>query len=180
MVVMDTLTQYAVQYGLQAVVALCIFAVGAMASRWAGNFTRQSLERYAQVRRDRPKAEIRLEGRRVVRSEVSNDWASRLQWKISRNGQIVGTAPARADMMYEHADQTPGSYEVVLEMWKYETFKAKDHGRFPCRLTAYEFSGGTRANARVPSAATRGWATPRGTHEDQRPPAERSRDTCWQ
>ncbi|MBI3357273.1 MAG: mechanosensitive ion channel family protein [Nitrospirae bacterium] len=42
---MDTVTQYAVQYGLQALVALCIFAVGVMASRWAGNFTQQSLER---------------------------------------------------------------------------------------------------------------------------------------
>ncbi len=47
MVAMDTLTQYAVQYGLQAVVALCIFAAGAMLSRWAGNFARQSFERYA-------------------------------------------------------------------------------------------------------------------------------------
>jgi hypothetical protein len=31
-----------------------------------------------------------------------------------------------------------------------------DHGRLPRRLTAYEFSGNTRANARVLSAATRG------------------------
>ena len=42
---MDTLTQYAVQYGLQAVVALGIFVAGVMASRWAGNFAQQSLER---------------------------------------------------------------------------------------------------------------------------------------
>ena len=45
MVAMDTLTQYAVKYGMQAVVALGIFAVGLMASRWAGNFAQQSLER---------------------------------------------------------------------------------------------------------------------------------------
>jgi small conductance mechanosensitive channel len=45
MVAMDTITQYAVQYGMQAVVALGIFAAGAMASRWAGNLTQQSLER---------------------------------------------------------------------------------------------------------------------------------------
>ena len=44
MVVMDTITQYAVQYGMQAVVALGIFAAGVMASRWAGNLTQQSLE----------------------------------------------------------------------------------------------------------------------------------------
>jgi hypothetical protein len=32
----------------------------------------------------------------------------------------------------------------------------RGHGRCPGRLTAYEFSGNTRANARVLSAATRG------------------------
>lgn len=45
MAVMDTITQYAVKYGMQAVVALGIFVVGLMASRWAGNFAQQSLER---------------------------------------------------------------------------------------------------------------------------------------
>ncbi|MGQ0667472.1 MAG: mechanosensitive ion channel family protein [Nitrospiraceae bacterium] len=47
MVAMDIVTQYAVQYGLQAVVALCIFVAGLMASRWAGNVAQQSLERQA-------------------------------------------------------------------------------------------------------------------------------------
>jgi hypothetical protein len=83
-----------------------------------------------QVFEGTPKAEIRLDGRRVTRGEVSNDWASRLQWKVIRDGQVVATPPARADKVYEHADQTPGRYEIVLEMWKYETFKVKDHGRF--------------------------------------------------
>jgi hypothetical protein len=83
-----------------------------------------------QVFEGTPKAEIRLEGRKVIRSEVTNDWASRLQWKISRDGKVLATPPARADLAYEHADQTPGTYEVVLEMWKYETFKVKDHGKF--------------------------------------------------
>jgi small conductance mechanosensitive channel len=45
MTVVDTLTQYAVQYGLQAAVAVGIFFLGAMASRWTGNFARQALER---------------------------------------------------------------------------------------------------------------------------------------
>lgn len=43
--VIDTLTHYAVQYGMQAVVALVIFGIGVGASRWAGNIARQSLER---------------------------------------------------------------------------------------------------------------------------------------
>lgn len=43
--VVDTLTHYAVQYGLQAAVALGILIVGSMASRWAANFSQQALER---------------------------------------------------------------------------------------------------------------------------------------
>ena len=45
MIAMDTMTQYAVQYGLQAIVAIGIFAVGVLASRWTGKFVQQSLER---------------------------------------------------------------------------------------------------------------------------------------
>lgn len=45
MTVVDTLTQYAVQYGLQAAVALGILIAGSIASRWAGNFAQQALER---------------------------------------------------------------------------------------------------------------------------------------
>ena len=46
MIAMDRLTQYAVQYGMQAVVAIGIFAAGVLASRWVGNIVRQSLERH--------------------------------------------------------------------------------------------------------------------------------------
>jgi small conductance mechanosensitive channel len=45
MSVMDTITHYAVQYGMQAVVALGIFVAGILASRWVGNFAQQALER---------------------------------------------------------------------------------------------------------------------------------------
>ena len=83
-----------------------------------------------QVFEGTPKAEIQLEGRKVVRSEVANDWASRLHWKISRDGKVIATAPARADTSYEHPDETAGTYEIVLEMWKYEGFKVKEHGKF--------------------------------------------------
>ena len=83
-----------------------------------------------QVFEGTPKAEIRLEGRKLIRSDITNDWASRVQWKISRDGKVIATPPARANAAYEHADETPGTYEVVLEMWKYETFKVKEHGKF--------------------------------------------------
>ena len=43
--ILDTLTQYAVQYGLQAAVALGILIGGMMASRGAANFTQQALEK---------------------------------------------------------------------------------------------------------------------------------------
>jgi small conductance mechanosensitive channel len=43
--ILDTLTQYAVQYGLQAAVALGIFIGGMMASRGAANFPQQALEK---------------------------------------------------------------------------------------------------------------------------------------
>ena len=72
-----------------------------------------------------PNAEIRVEGRRLIRSEVTNDWGSRLVWEIRRNGEVVATVSARADNSYEHADTTPGQYEVVLQMFKYEGY-AKD------------------------------------------------------
>src|SRR3954463_5715265 len=64
-----------------------------------------------------PRAEIRLEGRRVLRSDVTNDWGSGLQWQIRRNGQVIATPPARAESSYEHPEATPGTYEIVLQMW---------------------------------------------------------------
>jgi len=45
MIAMDTITQYAVKYGLQAVVAIGILALGVLVSRWTGKFVLQSLER---------------------------------------------------------------------------------------------------------------------------------------
>ena len=42
-----------------------------------------------------PRAEIRLEGREVTRTEVKNDWGSRLQWQILRDGkEIAAVRPA--------------------------------------------------------------------------------------
>src|SRR2546423_1414470 len=77
-----------------------------------------------------PRAEIRLEGRKVVRGEVSNDWGVRLQWEIRRNGQVIATPPARADASYVHPDTTPGTYDVVLQMWKYVDYKKDAKGEF--------------------------------------------------
>lgn len=77
-----------------------------------------------------PTAEIRLEGRRVVRSDVTGDWGLRLQWEVKRDGKVVATPNARGDISYEHADMTPGNYEIVLQMWKYVDYKKDAQGEF--------------------------------------------------
>ena len=77
-----------------------------------------------------PHAAIRLEGRRVIRGDVTNDWGLGLQWEIRRNGQVIATIPARADVAYEHADQAPGEYAIVLQMWKYVNYRKNPQGEF--------------------------------------------------
>jgi hypothetical protein len=77
-----------------------------------------------------PRADVRLEGRKVVRGEVANDWGSLLQWVVRKNGQVVATVPARAASSYEHPDATPGTYEVVLQMWKYVNYAKDARGEF--------------------------------------------------
>ncbi|MGE0606318.1 MAG: hypothetical protein AB7O62_04260 [Pirellulales bacterium] len=77
-----------------------------------------------------PQAEIRLEGRRLIRGEVAHDWGSRLQWQIKRDGQIIATPLARMETAYEHADTTPGAYEAVLQLWKYVNYAKNAEGEF--------------------------------------------------
>jgi hypothetical protein len=77
-----------------------------------------------------PQATIRVEGRRLVRSEVTNDWGLRLQWEIRRNGQVVATVNARPDLAYEHADTAAGEYSVVLQMWRYVNYRKNPQGEF--------------------------------------------------
>ena len=36
-----------------------------------------------------PKAEIKLDGRKVTRSDVTNDWGLGLQWVVRRDGKVV-------------------------------------------------------------------------------------------
>ncbi len=77
-----------------------------------------------------PRAMIYLNGRRVIRTEVYNDWGLRLQWEVRRNGQVIATPPARADLDYTHPDTTPGNYEIVLQMWKYVNYRKTPQGEF--------------------------------------------------
>ena len=83
-----------------------------------------------QVFEGTPKAELLLEGRKVTRTEVTGDWGSRLEWQIRRDGQQLATVPARLHTSYEHADQTPGKYEVVLRLFKYVNYKKDAKGEY--------------------------------------------------
>jgi len=77
-----------------------------------------------------PHADIRLEGRKVIRGDVVNDWGSLLQWSVRKNGKPVATVPARADAAYQPPDATPGTYEIVLQMWKYVNYAKDQKGEF--------------------------------------------------
>ena len=77
-----------------------------------------------------PKSEIKLDGRKVTRSEVTNDWGLGLNWVVRRDGKVVATVNARAEPTYECADKTPGNYEIVLEMWKYVNYVKDAKGEF--------------------------------------------------
>jgi len=77
-----------------------------------------------------PRAELKLNGRRATRSEVSNDWGLQLRWVIYRDGKQIGTASARLETSFEHSDKTPGEYQIVLEMWKYVDYKKDAKGEF--------------------------------------------------
>jgi hypothetical protein len=77
-----------------------------------------------------PRAEIRLEGRRVVRGAVTNDWGLLLRWEIRRDGKVIATPAARADASYQHTETAPGKYEIVLQMWKYVDYRKRPDGEF--------------------------------------------------
>ena len=77
-----------------------------------------------------PKATVRLAGRKVTRDDVMNDWGLQLRWLVKKDGKVVATPPARADASYEHPDATPGSYEIVLQSWKYVDYAKGPDGEF--------------------------------------------------
>jgi hypothetical protein len=77
-----------------------------------------------------PQATIRLEGQRVIRNSVTNDWGLRLQWEIRRNGEVIATPNARPSMDHNLANLAPGNYEIVLQMWYYVNYNKNAAGEF--------------------------------------------------
>jgi len=43
---------------------------------------------------------------------------------------VIATPPARALASYEHADTRAGTYEIVLQMWKYVDYRKNASGEF--------------------------------------------------
>jgi hypothetical protein len=77
-----------------------------------------------------PKVEIRQEGRRLIRSDVTNDWGSQLIWEIRRNGEVTSTSAARASDSHDIAETEPGQYEAVLKMFQYEGYEKDKDGKY--------------------------------------------------
>lgn len=77
-----------------------------------------------------PKSEIRVDGSNLVRSELTNDWGSLLQWVVTQGGKTVATYNARPDLTVRHQLKTPGEYEAFLHMWKYVDYKKNPQGEF--------------------------------------------------
>lgn len=77
-----------------------------------------------------PKAELWVEGKTILRGHVSNDWGSQLVWEVRRDGQVVSTSNARLSDAFLLSEATPGQYEVVLQMWKYDGYEKSADGQF--------------------------------------------------
>jgi hypothetical protein len=77
-----------------------------------------------------PKAELRLKGRQVTRTDVTGDWGLQLRWVVKRDGKEIATAPARAEHTYEHPDTAPGNYEITLEQFKYVNYAKNPQGEY--------------------------------------------------
>ena len=76
-----------------------------------------------------PKAELQVDGHTVTRTEITEDWGSRMQWKVTRDGKPLANIVARrTETTYEPADKAPGKYQVVLQMFKYVNYKKTGAG----------------------------------------------------
>ncbi len=77
-----------------------------------------------------PEATLKLDGRKVIRGEVTNNWGTRLQWKVSRDGKEIATVAAGLDPAFEFPDKAKGKYEVVLQQFKYLNYKKDKDGNY--------------------------------------------------
>jgi hypothetical protein len=78
----------------------------------------------------KPEATLQIAGRKVTRTEVSNNWGTRLQWLVKRDGKEIATPFAGVELSYEHPETAPGKYEIVLQQFHYLNYKKDKDGKF--------------------------------------------------
>lgn len=82
-----------------------------------------------QVFEGTPKAVLEIDGHIVTHGSITEDWGSRMQWKVMRDGKQVATVIARrTEKTYELTEKTPGKYDVILQMFKYVNYKKTGAG----------------------------------------------------
>ncbi|MBI3462290.1 MAG: hypothetical protein HY000_04410 [Planctomycetes bacterium] len=69
-----------------------------------------------------PKAEIKLEGKKIIRSAVTRDPGFRLQWRVKEGDKTVAEVNARRSKELLPELKEPGTYTVVLELY-YPVYK---------------------------------------------------------
>lgn len=77
-----------------------------------------------------PSVEIKLEGRTVVRSEIQNNWGTRVQWRLMKEGKEVSTGVVGPDLGFDLPDLQAGRYQVVLQQFQYVNYKKAADGKF--------------------------------------------------
>ena len=77
-----------------------------------------------------PSVEIKLEGRTVLRSEVQNNWGTRLQWRLLKEGKEIATGPVGPDSAFDLPDLQQGRYQVVVQQFHYVNYKKTPDGKF--------------------------------------------------
>lgn len=77
-----------------------------------------------------PSVEIKLEGRTLVRSDVQNDWGTRMQWRIAKEGKEVLTGVVGQDPSIDLPDLEPGKYQIVVQQFHYLNYKKSPEGKF--------------------------------------------------
>ena len=77
-----------------------------------------------------PKATLSLTGKKITRSDITDNWGTRLQWKVSRDGKEIATVGAGIECDFEFSETTPGKYQVVLQQFHYVNYRKGTDGKF--------------------------------------------------
>ena len=72
----------------------------------------------------------RLNGQGMIFMPAAGFYGNAGTGSLSTSWQVIATPNARPEFSYEHADATPGTYEIVLQMWKYIDYRKNPDGEF--------------------------------------------------